>query len=95
MMLNNPFVQNHAEFMAMRVRKDIAGDNASDQLNHAFRLVLVRAPVPEEMDILKQTYEEHYNDLVNDGTDADTAQRQSLTHICHTLLNTSEFLYRN
>ena len=95
MMLNNPFVQNHASFMADRVRQAVADANLAGQISHAFRLTLVRKPLPQELEILKQAFTQHMEELIGSGTDANDSHGKALTHVCHTLLNTSEFLYRN
>ncbi len=79
-MLNDPLVIEQAGHLARRVATESPGE-AEARVDTAFRLVFGRPPTPEERDEC-----------------VDFLERQepgkALEHLCHALLNTSEFLYR-
>ena len=60
---------------------------------HAFQLALARKPTEIETawcaDLLSYQREVY----LKEGQSAEAAARQALVQLCHTLLNTSEFLY--
>ncbi len=64
-----------------------------DEIEIAFQLALTRKPTAKEtawcVDLLSHHLEAH----LNEGQSHDHAVRQALVQLCHTLLNTSEFLY--
>ncbi len=82
-MLNDRFVLDHAEHLAARVAK-AAGSDAAKQIDFAFRITLGRPPRESER-------------VVSEAALAKFAKQDSeekaLIQLCHTLLNTSEFLY--
>ena len=57
-LLNSPFVNRQATFFASRLYRE-AGDNAPDQIDHAFALVFSRPPSPLERERLTVLAESH------------------------------------
>ncbi|MBM4073498.1 MAG: DUF1553 domain-containing protein [Planctomycetes bacterium] len=80
-MLNDDFVVAQAHLVARRV---IANDDGQ-RISAAYGLVLGRAPRPGEMELCREYLARQRATLAND--------QLALTHLCHMLLNTSEFLY--
>jgi hypothetical protein len=80
-LLNDEFVRTRAVAVAGRV----AAASAGQEVEAAFRLVLGRSPTASEAKVAADLMETH------------RARRESrsgaLAHLCHVLLNTSEFLY--
>jgi hypothetical protein len=84
-LLNDPFVQARAEAFAARVLREAPG---GEHVERAFRLALGRPPRPDESaaaSALLARHTERYR--------TDQAGRAALTHLCHMLFNTSEFLH--
>jgi hypothetical protein len=81
-MLNDGFVLEQADYLAQRVAR--CASTPQGQIDAAFRIVLSRPPRPRES--------EWCADLLRRHAQRYPAQ-QALAHLCHTLLNTSEFLY--
>ena len=81
-MLNDGFVLEQADVLAQRVARGSA--TPPGQIDAAFRIVLGRPPRPQEAAWCAE--------LLKRQTQRSSAQ-QALAHLCHTLLNTSEFLY--
>jgi hypothetical protein len=91
-MLNGALVWEQSERFADRILREAALDPAK-QVSLAFRLSLGRPPSADEAHaslglIVRQT-------ALYQGSAASTgdASRKALIHLCHTLLNSSEFLY--
>lgn len=91
-MLNNAFVTDQARAFASRVER-LAGCLGEAAVPAAFRLALVRSPTAAEMQICAKLLERQAAEYRAAGRLAEEADRQALLHLCHTLLNTSEFLY--
>jgi hypothetical protein len=106
-LMNDGLVLKWSQSLADRVLND-NGLKPDQQVDRAFRLVLSRAPKPEEkqavMDflarqstLLESRLEKHENvplpDKVPPGLDP--AKVAAFTDFCHTLLNSNEFLYVN
>ena len=92
-MLNDPFVLDQAELVARRVAEQ--GVTDEERIAAAFRIVLGRSPLPEESDWCREALESEsaYHRQADPKGPADDASRRALVRLCHTLLNTSEFLY--
>lgn len=88
-MMNDEFLAEQAEHLAQRVEQ---GSPVSDTENikRLFRLVLTRLPSDPEIDICQNLLRTHTEILRSIGP---AAEHQALVQLCHTLLNTSEFLY--
>jgi hypothetical protein len=87
-LLNAPFVLEQATFLADRVAA--AGAGAIEQ---AFLRVLCRPPSERELQLSRELLAKqaaHYRKI---GQPPAQAERRALGHLCHMLLNTSEFLY--
>ncbi len=90
-MLNDPFVQGQAEGIAQRITAESRHDPAA-RIEAAFLLTLGRPTQVREMNWSRDFLNEM---AVTFGTKApgSAAEQQGLAHLCHVLLNSSEFLY--
>lgn len=79
-LLNSDFMMRRAEALAHRIYLD-TGDDATRQVETAFRHTLGRQPGLEEL--------ERAVAMLSSGSDSQTA----LTQFCHALINLNEFLY--
>lgn len=82
-MLNDRFVLEHAEHLAARVVKTVGADTAK-QIEVAFRITLGRPPRDSE----RLACEAAFTNFAKQDS-----EEKALIQLCHTLLNTSEFLY--
>ena len=85
--LNDSFMLDNAAATAGRVRAQ-AGENVTEQVRSAFRIILSRNPHRKEVQRCAE-FLESQDKLYSDSG------RQSLTDLCHMLLCTNEFLYIN
>jgi hypothetical protein len=96
-MLNDEFVGQQARALAKRVEAACAGAPSErlleSQVAAAFRIALARIPSEQEQAWCRETLERQAQRYQEAGEDAPTAARQALAQLCHTLFNTSEFLY--
>jgi mono/diheme cytochrome c family protein len=99
-MLNDAFVAEQARHFADRVARapqvralaePVAHEEAA--IRTAFRLALGRDPTAAEKDICTRLLKRQAAAYREAGQSAEQAQRHALVSLCHTLLNTSEFLY--
>lgn len=91
-MLNDAFLFEQAEHLASRAAL-LAGSSPAQQIDTAFRLALARPPDEEETAWCDELLERQSELYRADGRSAEEAAHQALVNLCHTLLNTSEFLY--
>ncbi|HMF13520.1 MAG TPA: DUF1549 and DUF1553 domain-containing protein [Gemmataceae bacterium] len=91
-MLNDPFLLEQAGHLAARVAHG-AGDDRGKQIDLAFRLVLARRPGPKEATWCAEHLEKQAAVYRAAKLPTEQVERSPLTTMCHTLLNTSEFLY--
>jgi hypothetical protein len=91
-MLNSDQLLDQSRRLADRVTAT-AGPQTDSQITTAFRLVLVRPPDSSEASISRQHLDEQAARFRVAGQNEPTAARSALVQLCHTLLNTSEFLY--
>jgi hypothetical protein len=89
-MKNDAFVAEHARHFARRVARTAAGESAA---RLAFRLALVRPPSPAELAICTRLLARTALAYRQAGRHPAEAEHLALVELCHTLLNTSEFLY--
>ena len=82
-MLNDRFVLEHAEHLAARVAA-ASGSDVTKQIDLAFRITLGRPPRESERVVSEAAFAK-FSKL--------DSEAKALTQLCHTLLNTSEFLY--
>lgn len=85
-MLNDQFVYDQAEHLARQIAHSHS-DDTQRQISQIYRRILCRLPDDQELELCQRTLSEIQNDDQLDNV-------MALTEICHTLLNTSEFLYR-
>jgi hypothetical protein len=91
-MLNDKFVAEQAKHFADRVAK-AAGNSREKVIGTAFRMALVRRPSATEMEICSRLLERQAEVFRKAKLPARQAEHQALVQLCHTLFNTSEFLY--
>jgi hypothetical protein len=91
-MLNDQFVLEQARYFAQRVAR-LAGDSAENEIGTAVRVALGRSPKPKEVEWTLASMRNLVDDYRSEGLDANAAREKALAGICHTLLNTNEFLY--
>jgi len=96
-MLNDPFVLEQVEHFANRLanlRVEPRGSPTRDrQIDLVFRLALARRPSTTEVKWCAEHLDKQAAIYRAAKLSADQAERKALTSLCHTLLNTSEFLY--
>jgi hypothetical protein len=90
-MLNGPFVLAQAGVLAERVAK--AADSTDRRIGEAFTRVLCRPPTEREMLLSRALLAKQTAHYCNAGQPQRQAEQRAVTHLCHMLLNTSEFLY--
>ena len=86
MMLNDRFLFEQSQTLAARV-VEISGESLEQRIKTAFRLVLARFPNDTELEFCTTFIQNQKRKYTQD------ADQQALVQLCHTLLNTSEFLY--
>ena len=103
-LLNSEFVRSQAAHFAQRVIDEI-GPGLDKQIEHIYRLALARNPDSEEHALAAETLADLRKTWLMElaaatGTnvtpDADLraeAERRALTGLCHTILNSAEFIY--
>jgi hypothetical protein len=91
-MMNDAFVAEQAEKLAKRVED---GGAASDENKIAaiFRLALARQPNDVEITTCRDLLHRQAEAFQSAGVAAEAAGSRALVQLCHTVLNTSEFLY--
>jgi hypothetical protein len=90
-MLNDKAVAEHAQHFADRVAR--LGRSRDDMVRTAFRLALARPPTAAELRIGGELLDRQATLFRGANRPAAEASRLALVQLCHTLLNTSEFLY--
>jgi hypothetical protein len=91
-MLNDAFIAEQAEALANRVEQR-SGTTPQERIATLFRLVLARGPNAAEVDTCQALLAEQNNLCRASGMNDQLAAHQALVQLCHTVLNTSEFLY--
>jgi len=89
-LLNNGFVTDRASALARRVCA--AQPDTVSRIDLAFRLALARPPNADETRWCHDLAEREGVRLLTTGTNLQAAREAALARVCHTLLNTSEFL---
>jgi len=97
-MINGPFVNGVASRITSQVLETIDGPvegNRFEQVVRAiYRRTLCRDPDAEEIRLCRAAWVDNRASLVATGKPRVEASRLAVVELCHTLLNTSEFLYR-
>ncbi|MBM3793956.1 MAG: DUF1553 domain-containing protein [Acidobacteria bacterium] len=98
-LMNSDLVRENARYMAGRIM-DAAGDDAAAQIERAYLLALARKPSAEETQAARQALErlapEWTRKLEADQPAEPVRSRArwlALASLCHTLMNSAEFLY--
>ena len=96
-MLNGEFLWEQSERLADRLG-DPQATAREQQIAAAFARIFARGPTPEEADWSVALLDRQAALYRQSGAAADaaadaTSERKALVHLCHTLLNASEFLY--
>jgi len=90
-MLNDAFVLRSAEAFAERAAQR-GGESRDKQIEAAFLIALARKPTGQEIAWSRELMDRHMQEYRASMPPAE-AERKSLGHLCHMLLNTNEFLY--
>jgi hypothetical protein len=88
-MLNGAFLWEQSESLAV----SLPARSCEEQIMALFGRVLAREPSDEELSQSAQFLERQYQLYREQGMAVDAASQKALVHLCHTVLNTSEFLY--
>jgi hypothetical protein len=91
-MLNDAFVAEQAEQCAARLSRSGAA-SAEQTVRTAFLRVLARQPTAAEVEIGRRLLDRQAETFQALKQSVQEARRLALVQLCHTLLNTSEFLY--
>jgi hypothetical protein len=91
-MMNDTFVAEQAVHFAGRVR-GLASGSRDKAIRTAFRLALARSATATEVEICSRLLERQAGAFRAATSSPADAEHKALIQLCHTLLNTSEFLY--
>jgi len=91
-MLNGSFLTEQAESLALRVEGS-SGVSTEERINTLFRLALSRRPNNVEMSASRELLADQTRRVSSAGMTSAAAEHHALAQLCHTVLNTSEFLY--
>jgi hypothetical protein len=91
-MLNGAFVLEQAEHLGRRAERT-AGTGLSERLGAAFVAALGRRPSADEANWCLESARAQASIYAARGLPQADAKRHALVHVCHVLLNSSEFLY--
>jgi hypothetical protein len=98
-LMNSDLARENARFMAGRIA-DAVGDDPKAQVERAYLLALARRPTPDELaasvSTMQQMGEQWKKSLEADRPAEPVATRSrwlALATLCHTLMNSAEFLY--
>ena len=92
-MLNDKGSFETAELLANQILASKPTDDRRT-IRDLYRQVLCRSPQDRESKLCRQALDEHRAFYRNKGHDEQRANRDAIIELAHTLLNTSEFLYR-
>jgi len=92
-MINGPFVYEQSTVLAEQA-VTTAGQDVDRLIETLYQRALCREPVPRERMLCRQALAADTESFHKAGHDRTAARRQAVIELAHTLLNTSEFLYR-
>jgi hypothetical protein len=87
-LLNNTRIRTLADSLAERVKKE-AGDHLAHQIDRIYWLALGRPPTAEEKRIILEELEQAFRA----GSGQPGGRQRLLACLCHTIINSSAFLY--
>ena len=95
-LLNDPVFYEAAKALARRVRQEVDADD-QQRMVQVFRWCLARDPNPEELDVLKDLFEQVRRDQKSTGqaTATDAVEDPAWIVLCSVLFNLHEFVTRN
>lgn len=90
-MLNDAFLLEQARYLAERTAQ--VGEQPEARIRAAFRLAIGRPPKPKEAEWTLSSLRQFKDQYRGEGMNAADSERAAFQAVCHTLLNTNEFLY--
>lgn len=93
MLLNNPFLYHQAEVFSRRVQSETKRGSRRDRIQRAFLLALGRPPDSKEMTWSEELITKQEQRYLKSSPANQERDKLALNHLCHVLLNCSEFLY--
>ena len=91
-LLNGAFLWEQSDQFAKQL-EEINSHSTEESIRAVFQRALVRRPSTQEVGQCVQFLEHQAELYRGKGLDNQAAVHKALAHLCHTLLNTSEFLY--
>src|SRR5262249_45782452 len=92
-LLNNSLIRRLADALAQRVGGD-SGEQLADQIDQLYWLALSRPPTAEEKTIVTAELEEFVaTGAGQTGASPPDLRKQLLSRLCHTIINSTAFLY--
>ncbi len=92
-MLNDEFVLEQAAAFADRVKASAGDKSPREQIEQAFCIALGRSPSPRETAWSEELLAQHAAEYAEAKFPSEQIAHKALTHLCHMLLNSNEFLY--
>lgn len=92
-MLNDEFVLTQASTFASRVMRETTDPTPAGHVRKAYHIALNRTPSSTEIDWCVALHQRHAERYRQSAITAAQADQKALTHLCHMLFNTNEFLY--
>jgi hypothetical protein len=92
-MMNGAWLWDQADHFAERLIATPGEWRPTEAVELAFRIAFARRPTTDERRASEALLNRHETMYRDQQLTPESAQRKALTHLCHTLLNTSEFLY--
>jgi hypothetical protein len=91
-LLNDAFMLEQSDLFARRVVRE-SGPSPAQRLDLAFEIAIGRAPSAKEREWSLETLHQVEDRYRGAAAAPDEARQKALAAVCHTLLNTNEFLY--
>ena len=92
-LLNDALVIDAAQKFAARVIRSAASGDSAARISLAFRIALGREPSGQEITWSQELLSQHAAELAGSGVPGEELAQKSLSHLCHMLLGSNEFLY--
>jgi len=92
LMLNDPFVMQQAEQIAIRVHETPDARSDSERLATLYERLFSRPPTPDEQRVSIEFLHE-FADTLDTAAEGDSIPVAAWTGLCHTLIQSSEFIY--